>query len=118
MSDKKRSSVVNSKSSSALVYVTAKNTRQAMRIGRTVVMEKLAACANSLAPIRSVYLWNGALQQEHEVILLLKTRRTLVKKLAARIAELHSYKIPCVVSVDIDDGHAPFLDWIQLQTAD
>ena len=100
----------------ALVYVTAKDMRQAMRIGRTVVQEQLAACANILGPIQSIYSWNGVLQKDREVVLLLKTRRIRVKKLAVRIKELHSYEIPCVVALDIVDGDASFLDWIQQQT--
>ena len=118
MSEKNKRSFRRAKAAVALVYVTAKDTRQALRIARTVVLERLAACANILGPIQSIYRWNGALQQDREVVLLLKTRRTRVKKLAARIKALHSYEIPCVVALDLVDGYLPFLDWIQQQTTD
>lgn len=97
-------------------YVTAKDGREAKRIAEAVVGERLAACANLLGPIRSVYRWKGRVEQGREVALMLKTRRALVRKLSARIAELHSYECPCVVAFPIAGGHGPFLDWLRAET--
>lgn len=98
-------------------YVTAKDGAEARRIAEAAVAERLAACANLLGPIRSVYRWKGRVERGREVALILKTRRALVKRLAARIGELHSYDCPCVVALPILGGHAPYLDWVRAETA-
>ncbi len=98
-------------------YVTAKDRRQALRLARAVVEERLAACANVLGGIDSVYWWDGRVQSGREVAVVMKTRRRLVKRLAARIAALHTYDCPCVVALPILDGHPPFLAWLAGETA-
>jgi periplasmic divalent cation tolerance protein len=100
----------------SLIYVTAPNRDEALALGRTLVEERLAACANLLGPITSVYWWEGRVNQDDEVALILKTRADLVDGLIARVRELHSYDCPCVVALPIDAGNPPFLEWIGTET--
>ena len=100
-----------------LVYVTASTAREAERIGLTVVNEGLAACANVLGPIRSVFRWQGKVERAREVALMLKTRRTRLAALTRRIKALHSYSVPCVVALPILGGNPDFLSWIGAECA-
>jgi periplasmic divalent cation tolerance protein len=98
------------------VYITCKDTAEAQKIASSVVSERLAACANVMSPHQSFYWWDGAMQSEQEVAVVLKTREDLFNQLEARIVELHSYDTPCVVGWPIEKGHMPFLDWIVTET--
>lgn len=100
-----------------LVYLTARDVRQARRIGEVLVKERLVACVNVLGPITSSYRWNGRLQRDREVALLAKTRRSLLPRLTARVKELHTYDVPCVVALPILGGYAGFLQWVAAETA-
>jgi periplasmic divalent cation tolerance protein len=98
-------------------YVTAGSRDEALSIGRAVVQERLAACANVLDGMTSIYWWQGALEQAGEAVLILKTRAELVERLTARIKELHSYECACVVFLPIAAGNPAYLDWIADETA-
>lgn len=98
------------------VYVTAPNNSEAIHLAQTVVNERLAACANVLGGLTSVYRWEGAVQEDPEVAIVLKTRRDLVEALSARIAQLHSYDCPCITAHDIVGGNPSFLQWIETET--
>ena len=100
----------------SLCYVTAGSRAEALTIARTVVEERLAASANVLDGATSFYLWQGALEQAGEAVLILKTRTELVERLTARILELHSYECPCVVALPIVAGNPQYLDWIAAET--
>ena len=97
-------------------YVTADSRDEALTIGRAVVEERLAACANVLDGLTSIYWWQGALEQAGEAVLILKTRAELVDRLTSRIRDLHSYECPCVVALPIDAGNPAYLDWIARET--
>jgi periplasmic divalent cation tolerance protein len=97
-------------------YVTAKDEAEAKMIARTVVGERLAACANVLGPIQSVYWWEGRVCADNEVALILKTSAERKPELIQRIKELHSYECPCVVCMPIVDGNRDFLNWITAET--
>jgi periplasmic divalent cation tolerance protein len=99
------------------VYVTAPNRETARAIARTVVEERLAACANLLGPIESVYWWDGKVQEEGEAAFLLKTSEERLSALIARVKALHPYQVPCIVAWPIAAGHQPYLDWISAETA-
>jgi periplasmic divalent cation tolerance protein len=100
----------------SLCYVTAGSRAEALTIGRTVVQERLAACANVLDGMTSLYWWQGALEQAGETVLILKTRTELVERLIARIRDLHSYECPCVVALPIAAGDPEYLAWIAQET--
>ena len=82
------------------------------QIAHTLVSERLAACANIVSPIRSVYRWNDEVQTDTEHLLIIKTRANLVAKVAARVKELHSYEVPEVIALPILAGAKSYLDWL------
>jgi periplasmic divalent cation tolerance protein len=94
------------------VYMTAGDREEAARIARTLIQERLAACANILAGMESLFWWDGDVQNEREVVLIAKTRADQVEVLTRRVQEEHSYDVPCVVSLPVEGGCAPFIDWI------
>lgn len=99
-----------------LVYITASSEEEALKIARDVVERRLAACANVLGKIRSVYWWQGAVQEEGEAALIVKTRVDLLDALTQRVKEIHSYTLPCIVALPIEGGNPAFLDWIDTET--
>jgi periplasmic divalent cation tolerance protein len=97
---------------STMIYITTSSRDEALRIGRAVVADRLAACANVLPGVTSVFWWREEVQEGAETSLILKTRGDLVERLTARVKELHSYECPCVVALPIADGNPDFLRWI------
>lgn len=97
-----------------LLYITTKNREEAHRIGSAVVNERLAACANILDGMESVYHWKGKIESDKECILILKTSYENVTRITKRIKELHSYDVPCVISFNVaeQEGNEEYLDWI------
>jgi periplasmic divalent cation tolerance protein len=98
------------------LYVTTAKLDEAWRIGELLVTERLAACANVLQGMQSCYWWEGKLERGNECVLILKTRAALVEPATARIRELHSYTVPCVVALPIVGGNPDFLAWIDAST--
>ncbi|MFZ5426750.1 MAG: divalent-cation tolerance protein CutA [Thermodesulfobacteriota bacterium] len=98
------------------VYVTAGDRAEALKIGRTLVEERLAACANVMDGLTSVYWWDGKVQESAEACFIAKTRSELFERLTARVKELHSYDVPCVVALPVADGNPDFMDWISAET--
>jgi periplasmic divalent cation tolerance protein len=99
-----------------LIYITASSDEEARTIARTLVEERLAACANILGRIGSVYWWENELQEDDEVALIVKSTDALVPRIVERVKALHSYDCPCVVALPIAAGNAAFLDWIGAET--
>jgi periplasmic divalent cation tolerance protein len=99
------------------VYVTAGNEAEALRIGRAIVEERLAACANVIPGMRSLYWWEERVQEAAETVLILKSTAALLDTLTRRIQELHSYELPCVVALPIAGGNPAYLDWIRAECA-
>jgi periplasmic divalent cation tolerance protein len=89
--------------------------RDAERIARALVDERLAACVNVVPGITSVYRWKGTVEQESELILVIKTLAERVDALKARLLELHPYELAEVVVIPIGDGHKPYLAWLAEQ---
>ncbi|HEY1720881.1 MAG TPA: divalent-cation tolerance protein CutA [Magnetospirillaceae bacterium] len=98
------------------VYVTAPDHETALKIARAIVDERLAACANILGPMTSVYRWEGKVMEEGEVSFIAKTTEAQLPVLIARIKTLHPYQVPCIVAWPIAAGHQPYLDWISAET--
>lgn len=99
-----------------LGYVTTPNRESALSIAHCVVGERLAACANILPGMTSVYRWKGQTQVDDECVLILKTRRSLTERLQARVLELHGYECPCVVFLPVVDGNPAYLAWLGSET--
>lgn len=98
------------------VYAVFGSAEEARRIGRMVVEERLAACANILAPCHSVYRWQGAIEEADEVPALFKTGAEAAARLVARIAELHSYDVPAAVVWPIAEAVPAYADWVRAET--
>jgi periplasmic divalent cation tolerance protein len=94
------------------VYATFADPDEAAKVARAVVEERLAACANILAPCTSIYRWQGAVEEAQEVPALFKTPAELANRLIARIAELHSYEVPAAVAWPIDNALGAYADWV------
>ena len=97
------------------IYITAGSEEEAAGIGRTLIEERLAACVNIL-PVRSVYRWEGGIEDEAEVVAFIKTRASLAEKVIDRVKSLHSYQIPCIVVLSITQGNPDYLQWIEEST--
>lgn len=100
-----------------LLYLTAGSRDEAKKIGRALVEERLAACANVIDGMESVYWWQGKLTEDREAVLIVKTRASLVEAVTARVKALHSYTVPCVVALPILDGNPDYLEWLAAETA-
>lgn len=98
-----------------MVYMTFRDQEEAATVSRALVDEKLAACSN-IWPVRSIYRWEGKVEDEMEWAGLLKTRESLREKLLERARELHSYEVPCVEFVNVDGGNAQYLKWVRGET--
>ncbi|MBI5064384.1 MAG: divalent-cation tolerance protein CutA, partial [Desulfatitalea sp.] len=100
-----------------LIYITTKDKAEARRIGRHLVQTRLAACANIFDQMNSMYIWKDEFQDDQEAVLIAKTTEARLPDLIAAVRSLHSYEVPCIVSLPIHGGHQPFLDWIAGQVA-
>ncbi|NTV30072.1 MAG: divalent-cation tolerance protein CutA [Candidatus Omnitrophica bacterium] len=103
-------------SSYGVVLITASNADEAERIARGLLEKKLAACCNIVPGLRSLYWWQGKLEDSSEVLLLVKTRRELFTELVAAVKALHSYTVPEVVMLPIVEGSGEYLQWIDGST--
>jgi periplasmic divalent cation tolerance protein len=100
----------------SLFYITTADKKEARRIARLLLKKRLAACANILDDMESLYWWKGRLEKGREAILLVKTRRNLAKRVIAEVKAAHRYDCPCIVELPILSGYAPFLKWIEDET--
>ncbi|MDA0997882.1 MAG: divalent-cation tolerance protein CutA [Proteobacteria bacterium] len=104
-------------SDAVVLYITCRDKDEALMIGRLLVEEKLAACANVIGGLTSIFSWQGAIETADEALLILKTVTTLIEPATDRIRELHGYEVPCVVALPIVGGNPDFLKWIGEETA-
>ncbi len=98
------------------VYAVFANAEEAERIGRAVIEERLAACVNILGPCRSIYRWEGKIEAADEVPAIFKTYHWNSDDLIERIAELHSYDVPCIVTWPINKILRKYADWVEDNT--
>lgn len=83
-----------------VVFFTAKDEKEGLKIGEALVKEKIAACSN-VVPVKSIYRWKGVVQRGKEVGVFVKTKNDLYKKVVKRIRELHSYELPVIEKYDV-----------------
>ncbi len=95
-----------------VVLVSAPDRETGERLGRTLVEEGRAACANVLPGATSIFRWRGAVEQTEEALVILKAPVTAVPGLVARTAELHPYEVPEVLAVPVEEGYGPYLSWV------
>jgi len=98
------------------VFITAPNEEEASKISRTIVEERLAACVNIIRSVRSIYRWQGRVEDESEVLMVVKTKRTLFDRLQKRVKELHSYEVPEIIGLPVVEGSKDYLDWLGQET--
>ncbi len=99
-----------------VVLVTAPTAEQAAALARALVDERLAACGNVLAGVRSVYRWEGSVHEDAEALLVLKTTRARFEALRERVIALHPYQVPEVLALPVEAGSADYLAWIAAET--
>jgi periplasmic divalent cation tolerance protein len=95
-----------------VVFVTAGSAAEGDRLARALVEERLAACVNRIAPVQSVYHWQGKMEQSEEELLIIKTRKALFAALEKRVREIHSYSVPEVIALPIIEGSSGYLRWL------
>lgn len=85
---------------------------KALEIAESLVKNKLAGCVQVLGPAKSFYLWKGKLIKDDEFLLLIKTRKDLYKQVEETIKKMHTYKVPEIISLGIDEGSKNYLEWL------
>lgn len=99
-----------------ICITTTPNEDSAKKIGRVIVEKKLGACVNILSGIDSFYTWEGKIETGKEMLLIIKTKRSLIKKLKRFIESVHPYKVPEILFINILDGNREYLKWIDKNT--
>jgi periplasmic divalent cation tolerance protein len=95
-----------------IVMTTVENAEEAARLGRTLVEERLAACATILPRVHSTYRWQGKIESSDETLLLLKTAIEQLPALESRLKELHSYETPEFLVLGVEAGSQSYLSWL------
>lgn len=99
-----------------VVFVTAPPKGGEVELAQTLVTEGLAACVNLVPKVRSFYQWEGKLQDDSEVLLIIKTRASRYEALEARVRELHPYAVPEIIALEIQKGQPDYLAWLTAGT--
>jgi periplasmic divalent cation tolerance protein len=96
-----------------IVIITATSRREADLIANSLVDSRIAACVNILPGVKSVYTWKGKKEVSRELMLIVKTKKDKFIELKKAVKSLHSYEVPEIISVEIDDGEEKYLNWIK-----
>lgn len=110
-----RTSMSQIEAATYLVYITVPEVDLATTMSRQLVEERLAACVNILPGARSIYSWEGKIEESSEVVMLAKTSRP--DALRVRVMQLHPYDVPCVISIPIEGGNPQFLEWVNANSS-
>ena len=98
--------------SALVVFSTFPSADKAAEVGRTLVSERLAACVSITAAVRSIYAWQGQIQDEAETLAIIKTTAERFEAMRARLVELHPYEVAEVIAMPVTAGHGPYLAWL------
>ncbi len=96
-----------------VVYITSPNEDEAVNIARTIVEERLAGCVNIVRGIRSIYSWQGRIEDDAEVLMIVKTQRHLFESLKNRVKQLHSYTVPEIIALPVVEGSEDYINWLK-----
>ena len=96
-----------------IVFMTAGSREEAVKIVRVLLKEKLIACGNVVDSVSSFFWWHGKIEEEKEVLVVMKSSEKLFKRLSERVKELHSYDVPEVLAVPVVDSSPLYLDWLK-----
>jgi len=99
-----------------VILVTTANQEEAVRIGKEMVNAKLAACANIIPGIQSIYRWDGKVVQEQEVLLILKSIKPRYRALEKAIKAMHTYEIPEIIALPVKEGLDRYIGWVNRET--
>ncbi|MHB2016676.1 MAG: divalent-cation tolerance protein CutA [Candidatus Xenobia bacterium] len=98
------------------VLVTVSDDAEGERIARALLEARLVACANRIPGVVSTYWWQGNLETSSEVLLVLKTRTSLLEPLIAAVKKAHSYSVPEVIALPLEGGNPDYLRWLATET--
>ena len=98
------------------VYITCGSIEEAKKIGKILVRENLVACVNILRDMISIFRWEEKIVEASEVVMIAKTRKSLMPQLIEFISKNHSYDCPCILELPIQGGKSEFLKWIESET--
>ena len=96
-----------------VVFITASSKKEARKIARGLLEEKLVACVNIIDEVESLFWWQGKIDSAKEALLVSKTKKELFNKLAKKVKSLHSYSVPEIISLPIISGNKDYLKWIK-----
>ncbi|MBP9855191.1 MAG: divalent-cation tolerance protein CutA [Candidatus Omnitrophica bacterium] len=99
-----------------VIFITCKNKKEAENIADQLLKDKLIACANIISDIQSMYWWEGRVNSDQEVMMVIKTRKTLFSKIVKAVKAIHSYKVPEIIAMPIISGNKDYLNWIDDST--
>ena len=109
-------SATTSGADAMLVLSTVSSLDDGKKLAHALVEERLAACVTLQPNVTSVYEWKGAIEEESECLVFIKTRRKRLRALKQRLVELHSYDVPELIALPITDGSRAYLNWVKEQT--
>lgn len=95
-----------------VVFITVGGAEESERIGSALVEEGLAACVNTVGPITSVYRWRGRVERAIEYLLIVKTISDRLEELIKRVKDIHSYSVPEIIALKIEEGSEEYLRWL------
>jgi len=101
-----------------LIYVTYPSQEDAERISKALLGDRLVACVNIFPAHRSLYWWDGAIQNESEVAAIYKSLQERFDEIKTRVEALHPYDVPCVVALPIEQSSSAFSKWLMDETSD
>jgi len=96
-----------------VVIITTPNKEEALKIVRSLLKERLIACANIVGPVSSLFWWQGKVDEENEFLVFMKSHNSLFDRLSERVKEIHSYDVPEIIALPIIEGSPPYLDWLK-----
>lgn len=104
------------KKDNIVVFVTVSGNKEAKKISEYLVGKKLAACVSIIPKISSIYWWKGKIEKSKELLLVVKTKKSIFQKLIREVKKLHSYTVPEIISLPITGGNKDYLKWININT--
>ena len=99
-------------SSYVVVFMTASDKKEALKIVRCLLDDRLIACANIVGPVSSLFWWEGKIDEASEFLVVMKSRKGLFKRLSERVKEIHSYEVPEVIALPITEVLPSYLEWM------
>ena len=99
-----------------VIFITTSNKKEAEKIARGLLKERLCACTNIVEKLDSLFWWKDKLEKAKESLLIVKTKKSLLPKLIKKVRSLHSYEVPEIIALPIIGGNKDYLDWLNAVT--